>query len=1020
MKNNTGKVRLKVLLCFIFITSLTTAHSATDVAFTPKAFVSSCILPVAETFQQQVSGTVTDAHGVPLPGVSISLKNSNQGTTTDLEGNYSIQVPSNAVLIFRSLGFIQQEIEVLDTKTLDVTLQDDITALDAIKINAGYYNASRKEQTGSIARVTATEIAQQPVTNPLAALQGRMPGVNITQTTGVPGGGFDIQIRGINSIRDGGNAPLFIIDGVPYNSQSLGSSTISANILPGAGTNPLNAINPYSIESVEILKDADATAIYGSRGANGVVLITTKQGEAGKTRYSINAYTGSGKVTRTLDLMNTQQYLDMRREAYANDGVTEYPDNAYDINGTWDETKYTDWQDVLIVNTATTTSIQGSVNGGNETTRFVAGGGYQRETTVFPGDFEYNKLSVNTNINHRSEDKKFTINLTASYTYDQNNQPGIDFSREARSLAPNAPDLYTASGELNWADSTWDNPLAMLEQKYAAKTHTLLANAVLGYQLTKHIKVSTNLGYTESLLNESHEVPSTVNNPALGYGSDRSYRFSNDTRNQSWIIEPQINYTLAHKDWELDALLGATFQNQTSTRNVLIGQGYANNSLISNLSAASFIYVLENGRTAYKYTAGFGRLNLQYKDRYILNITGRRDGSSRFGPGKQFANFGAVGMAWIFSEEDVIQDMPWWSYGKLRGSYGITGSDAIGDYQFLDSYTITSNRYQGITGITPTRLFNGDFAWEENKKLELALELGFLKNRILLNTAYFRNRSGNQLVGIPLPGTTGFSSILANLDASVQNTGVEFELKTVNFQNEKFSWSTGLNLSFLRNKLVSFPDLEGSTYANQYIVGEPLNIRKVYAFTGINPETGIYEFKDYDGDGSISFPNDRQLVMDLNPDFFGGLSNRLHWGAFELNFLLQFVKQQGSNYYFSGGRPGIKSNQPAALINRWQQPGDIATFQKITAGGDSAAVSAYANYRNSDASVTDASFIRLKNLSFSYTLPEDMVKGFNTRLYLQGQNLFTITDYAGADPENQRINNIPPLRFLTVGLQANF
>ena len=972
------------------------------------------------TPQQSVSGTVTDAQENPIPGVSIRLLNSNTGTQTDMQGIFSIQAQPGDTLSISYIGFKTNRLPVKNQTHFTIVLQQDITDLGEVTINAGYYNTTRREQTGSIARVSAAEIERQPVTNPLAALQGRMAGVNITQTTGVPGGGFDIEIRGRNSLRAGGNEPLYIIDGVPYNSQSLSNTNVSATLLPGANMSPLNTLNPYSISSIEILKDADATAIYGSRGANGVVLITTKQAKAGKTRFSLQAYTGSGKLTRTLELMNTEQYLEMRREAYANDGVTDYPANAYDINGTWDANKYTDWQETLIGGTATTAALQGAVTGGSETTRFRIGGGYQRETSVFPGAFTYHKLSVNSNLNHQSADQKFSINLTTSYSFDDNNQPGNDFTRDARMLPPNAPDLYTEDGALNWADSTWDNPLAQLEQDYRAKNHTLIANAVIGYQVTPHLKVSSSLGYNDRFLTEVKEVPSTFYNPAYGYGSDRSYRFTNDTRNQSWIIEPQLNYTLNMQNWKLDALLGATFQNQTTRSNVVYGQGYSNNSLISNLSAASFIFVLENGSTAYTYTAGFGRLNLKYKDRYILNLTGRRDGSSRFGPGKQFANFGAVGAAWIFSEEDVIQDSPWWSFGKLRGSYGITGSDAIGDYQFLDTYSITTNRYQGLTGITPTRLFNADFAWEENKKLELALELGFLKNRILLNTAYFKNRSGNQLVGIPLPGTTGFSSILANLDATVENSGWEFELSTVNFQNEKFNWSTSLNISFLRNELVSFPDLEGSTYANQYMVGEPLNIRKVYQYTGINPETGIYEFQDYDGDGSISFPNDRQAVLDLNPDFFGGLSNQVQWGAFELNFLLQFAKQQGSNYYATGSRPGIRSNQPVALLDRWQEPQDDAPFQKLTAGGDSEAVRAFSNYRNSSASVTDASYIRLKNASFSYNLPERLLQGVDARIYVQGQNLLTFTRYAGSDPETQRIDNLPPLRFLTLGLQANF
>ena len=262
------------------------------------------------TPQQSVSGTVTDAQENPIPGVSIRLLNSNTGTQTDMQGIFSIQAQPGDTLSISYIGFKTIRLPVKNQTHFTIVLQQDITDLGEVTINAGYYNTTRREQTGSIARVSAAEIERQPVTNPLAALQGRMAGVNITQTTGVPGGGFDIEIRGRNSLRAGGNEPLYIIDGVPYNSQSLSNTNVSATLLPGANMSPLNTLNPYSISSIEILKDADATAIYGSRGANGVVLITTKQAKAGKTRFSLQAYTGSGKLTRTLELMNTEQYGD--------------------------------------------------------------------------------------------------------------------------------------------------------------------------------------------------------------------------------------------------------------------------------------------------------------------------------------------------------------------------------------------------------------------------------------------------------------------------------------------------------------------------------------------------------------------------------------------------------------------------------------------------------------------------------------------------------------------------------------
>ena len=357
--------------------------------------------------QQQVSGTVTDSRGEPVPGVSVQLKNHTGGSSTNLNGYYSISATAQDTLIFTYLGHKTLTIPVNSRTVIDVQLQPLATALDAVQINAGYYTVNDRDRTGSISRITAATIGQQPVINPLAGLQGRMPGVQITQSTGVPGGGFDIKIRGTNSLRNDANDPLIIVDGVPYATETLGYNQVSGSILPGAGFSPLNSINPADIQNIEILKDADATAIYGSRGANGVVLITTKKGELGKTKLNLNVYSGFGEVGHTATLLNTSQYLLMRREAYANDGISPFPANAYDVNGTWDQDRYTDWQEVLIGGQSHTLNAQASVTGGNSQTRFVLSAGYQHETSVFPGDYKYNKGSVHFNMNHNSVDDRF-------------------------------------------------------------------------------------------------------------------------------------------------------------------------------------------------------------------------------------------------------------------------------------------------------------------------------------------------------------------------------------------------------------------------------------------------------------------------------------------------------------------------------------------------------------------------------------------------------------------------------------
>jgi len=967
--------------------------------------------------QNQISGTITDGTS-PLPGVTISIKGKRNNTvSSDFNGQYILSATATDTLIVSFIGFKTAIVPIKGRKTVNIQLQEDITSLQEVRVNAGYYSVKEKERTGSIARITAKDIEKQPVTNVLAAMQGRMAGVNIVQSSGIAGSGFDIKIRGQNSLRTDGNAPLYIIDGVPYASDPIGVG-YTATVMP-LTTSPLNNINPGDIESIEILKDADATAIYGSRGANGVVLLTTKKGKAGKTTFSFNLNRGTAQVTRFADLMKTEQYLEMRREAFANDGVTIYPANAYDVNGTWDLNRYTDWQKKLTGGTAQITNVQSSISGGSALTQFLISGNYGKETTVFPGDFNYQKGNIRVNLNHTSEDKRFKTNFAAGYTLQDNDQPAKDYTVESRTLAPNAPVLYDEEGNLNWENGTFNNPLRNLQGEFLAKTYDLVSNLMLSYRLLPNMEIKSNLGFTDLKHQESSSQPSTVYDPAWEVGPEYSLISIGNTTRQSWIFEPQLNYRQnLQDDLELDVLLGSTFQQQTARKLVQRASGFTSNSLINNLAAASDIAVDIDDYSVYKYQAFFGRVNLNWKKKYIVNLTGRRDGSSRFGPGKQFAAFGAVGAAWLFNEETFLTNSVL-SFGKLRTSYGITGSDQIGNYQFLDTYSATGGNYQGVIGLVPTRLFNPNFAWETNRKLEVALEMGFLKDKIFLTLASFSNRSSNQLVGTPLPSTTGFTSIQANLDATVQNSGIEVTLRTLNLETKNFSWSTSFNATALKNKLLSFPDLEASTYRNQFAIGGPLNIRKMYHFEGVNPQTGFYQFKDVNGDGKITADADKTAIVDLNPKFYGGLQNQIRYKNWQLDFLFQFVKQQNLNTA-AVGFPGMLGNQAAALSNHWQKPGDIATYQRFTTGMDAGAVAAQINYYSSDGVVTDASFIRLKNIALSYNLPKNWLGCAACKIVMEGQNLLTFTHYKGADPEFVTTNSLPPLKIVTAGIQLNF
>ena len=969
----------------------------------------------AMLWQSAVSGTVSDDSG-PLPGVTVLNTSTNSTAISDDKGNYSIIAATGDTLIFSYVGFTEYR-QVVTSVSHDIVLAVDTAQLEEVVINAGYYTVKDRERTGSIARVTAKDIESQPVTNVLATMQGRMPGVHIVQGTGVSGGGFDIRIRGQNSLRDGGNAPLYIIDGVPYSSENIGNGQ-TASVLPSP-TSPLNSINPSEIESIEVLKDADATAIYGSRGANGVVLVTTKKGRAGKTVFTATYSRGFGQVTGFTDMLSTQQYLAMREEAFANDGIAAGPAD-YDVNGTWDSNRYTDWQDVLLGGTADITNLQASVSGGSEKTQFLLSGVYGKETTVFPGNYGYGKAGARLQVSHQSDNGRLNLTGTAGYTTQKNEQPGMDPTPVAALLAPNAPALYDAQGGLNWENSTWVNPLGEFNGKFMSHTNDFVANTVLSYRLVDGLVLRSSFGFTDTRHREDRTMPNTIYDPAYGIGPEYSTLYLNTNARQSYIVEPQLSFT---HDWDrlkLEALVGTTFQNLKGELLLQSGTGFSSNDLIYNLAAASSLDVMSHLESEYRYNAIFARLNVNWDRRYIINLTGRRDGSSRFGPGRRFANFGAVGMAWLFSSEELLAGSGVLSYGKLRGSYGTTGNDQIGDYQYLDSYAVSPNTYGGNSGLQPTRLFNPDYGWEVNQKLELALETGWLKDRIMFSAGWYRNRSSSQLIGIPLPGTTGFTSIQANLDAVVENTGWELSLTTLNFKGEGFNWSTGINLTLAKNKLLSFPNLEGSSLKNTFVVGQALNIRKMYEYTGIDQETGLYQFRDFNSDGIITGEDDREAVRDLNPDFFGGVSNSLSYRGISLEFLFQFVRQDNYNEKVASSAPGTFANQPAAVMDRWTSPGSGGQYQRFTTGADSDAAAAFSRFTNSTGVISDASFIRLKNIALSYTIPGDLVKGMGCRIFLEGQNLLTITGYKGRDPEFTSLNYLPPLKIITTGIQLNF
>lgn len=998
--------------------------------------------PTTQQLAMTIAGKVMNEDGEVLPGATVNAKKSNKATSTNERGEFILKnIDENEVLVITSIGYYKEEIEIDKRNYLLIKLRVAIGTLDETIVMA-YGKTSRRLNTGNITKVTAEEIERQPVSNPLAALQGRVPGLFISQTSGVPGSSFSVAIRGRTTLDPSlsRNDPLFVIDGVPFEPGNLATNQLRSaankprNTTQG-GLSPFNTINPMDIESIEVLKDADATAIYGSRGANGVILITTKKGKSGRTSVSINIYNGWSRVTRPMDLLNTKQYLQMRREAILNDGFTPQATNGAFSNGyapdilVWDTTKFVDYKKLVIGNTAMKTDANLSLSGGKENTQFLISASYHRETNVFSSNLTDKRASLNFNITHKSSDKKFTIQLSGFYSNDQNNLIQNDLTQYIN-LPPNF-DMYDSSGKPNWIQKgiAINNlnflfssvPAAELLKKYSSVNDNLLGNLQLSYRITKYLIFRSSLGYNKFGSDEESSTPKASLNPLLNALASASF---GNSVSKSWIIEPNLEYTRSLKVGRINILLGSTLQERKTKAENIIATDYTSDLLLSSVNAAGQIRATNN-HSQYRYTAFFGRINYNILDKYIINLSGRRDGSSRFGPANRFTNFGAVGIAWIFSNEKLInEDIAFISFGKIRASYGITGNDQIGDYRYLDLWSSSGTPYQAMPGLIPASLFNPAYQWEKNKKFETAIDLGLAKDIILFSAAFSINRSNNQLINYKLPNQTGFSSVIQNFPATVQNTTWELTVTSKNVTTENFRWTSSLNVTIPNNKLVSFPGLATSSYASLYKEGQSLNLIRLYQYEGVDPATGIYKVTDVNRDG-IYNAEDFLFSKNIDPKYYGGLQNILSYKSFDFSFLFEFRKQWGRNYLavLGNNQPGLAANQPNIVLNRWQNPGDIANVQKFTSSFAGAAAYGAAYLNNSDGSYSDASFVRLKNLSLSWLMPKQWLNRLHmesAKIYLQSQNLFVLTDYLGSDPETQDIFVLPPLKTVALGIQVKF
>lgn len=985
------------------------------------------LFPVLNLYSQQVNveGIVQSSKdNLALIGATISLEGSSVSTVSDEAGEFSFNSPNESgTIVVKYVGYkpFRLEFDKDSQFPLNISLYPIENTLDDVQV-IGYGETTKRFNTGSVVTVSSKEIEQQPVANLLSALSGRVTGVYVQSENGLPGGNINIQIRGSGSILAGTN-PLYIIDGVPFDGAGEGiRSNLSTTSILGA-ISPLSILNPNDIENITILKDADATAIYGSRGSNGVVLIDTKKGKADGTKVTFNINQGVSKASSKPDLLKLDEYLELRKEAFANENRTPSsdptsPDYAPDLT-VWSQSEGVDWFDYIYGNAAGLTNAQLSISGGSRNTSFNLSGNYRSEGTILRGANKYNKGGIQSHINHQSPNGKFKVHFSSIYNLDNTNLSNPSNSSLTMLLSPPNFPMRNDDGSFLWY--LGQNIDAELLARAYLTSQNFVGNFAVSYMLPLGLELKMSGGYNKRVIDQDYVFPSR----SLREGRINSSRFGENS-SSSYIIEPLAEYNKQFLNSKLQVLLGGTYQTRTADKLFIVASNFSNESLMRNLGSAGVIDTRTNDFVEYKYVSAFGRLTYNIQDKYVFNGTLRRDGSSRFGPDNRYGNFFSLGGAWLFSEENWMDNLEGLiSFGKLRASYGLTGNDQITDYQYLSTYqTRSSNLYQGLSVLMPGRIFNSKFHWEVTKKFEVAMELGLFGDRLFLTTNYYRNRSGTQLVNYPLPRTTGFSSYQANLPAVVENTGWEFDVQAEVIQSSNFQWKTTANVTFPKNRLVSFENIENSSYANSHKVGYDITREFGWGFINVDPQSGIAQFADENGKVSDN-PFQFFTLGKRTPSFYGGLGNDFSYKKLGLTFFMQFSKHTSfGNLSFRqfGFHP---MNAYRIIDSRWKEVGDDADLPKASI------VNSYgASYvQNSSSNFFDVVYLRMKNISLSYMLPEFFSKRIGAssiQLSATAQNMFTLwdKDIPIIDPEagGDGIGFVatPPVKSFVFGVRVSF
>lgn len=986
-----------------------------------------CMLSVMLVFAQRViTGKVTDENGNPVANASVTVKETGAGVSTNAAGDFSIPVDSRSkTLVFSYVGKSNEEMVIGSQSVINASLKQEGKALDEVVVVA-YGTQVKKKVTGAIAKVDGSDLENKPFTSVDQMLQGKVAGLQSTSPTGQPGGIQQVRIRGIGSITAGA-APLYVVDGIPINSGDVSRLNNTSNALAG--------INPNDIESISVLKDAASASIYGSRAANGVILITTKKGKAGKSKIRIDSEFGFGNTAYINDLakpLNRDQYFTLTREGLVNAGATQAQIDATLNTLGFNNTANEDWVG-NVTRQGTTQNINVSLSGGDsKTTFYTSAGFFDQKAVVITSDFR--RYSGSFNLRHKASDKLTVgINATGSYIHQNSPAQSSGFRNPVAGaywLRP-SQNAYNADGSLNISNTVFNqlyNPLAIAEyDRIQLNNVKVLTNFTGEYQFYKDLKYTTKFGIDFINIEEER-----YDNPFFGDSRTVGGRMYNyDTRLANWVWSNLLNYKhdfLANKELGVDLTVGYEAQKSKQYNITTRGEGVPATTSIP-LPVPSSPSVASGARTDYAFVSVLSMAQVSYKNKYSLSGSVRRDGSSRFGSNNKYGTFWSVGGAWNLDQENFMKSIKFINALKVRSSYGVNGNAEIGNYTWKGTYIFNAN-YNQQPGSAPNQVENPDLTWEINKPFNVGLDVVVWDGRLTVNADYYVRKTENLILNDPLSRTSGFNSVSANV-GSMENKGVEFQVNVIPVRTKDLTWDFTFNIALNKNKITALrnnADILGLPFIRR--VGEDFQSIYTRLWAGVDPATGNPLWYT-DATKSQTTTNvttvQRGIIGSASPKGFGSFSTSVNYKGFSLD--AQFNYQYGNlvydNWGFISWSDGFNPqlNKIQKQLRRWQKPGDFTDVPKYVYGG--------ANVSNAESSrwYYKGDFIRLRDLTLSYSLPKSImnaVKLDNAKFYVRGTNLWTkaFDENITFDPEQPLtgVNDLQILlqRTISVGLTLGF